>query len=466
MKNEECLPDNHSQLSTLNFQLSTLNSQLSTLNSQLSLDYSQTIKYLYDAVPMFQRVGAAGYKPGLATTIALDEYFGRPHRLFRTIHVAGTNGKGSCSHTLAAILGAQGYHTGLYTSPHLTDFRERIRIDGRCIEESYVTDFVNRHRLFFEPLAPSFFELTTAMAFKYFADNNVDIAVIETGLGGRLDCTNIITPQVSVITNIALDHTQFLGNTPAAIAGEKAGIIKPHVPVVIGERLAETRPVFDARAAAMHSPLCYAEDDNEIIAYDICPDNIVYDTRSYGKIRGQLTGMCQIKNTRTILSTVRILIEQGIITSVDAVGKGFADVCTMTGLRGRWQTVSRRPTVICDTGHNADAWQHLSRQLAATDCRTLRIVFGMVADKDIDSVMNLLPRRAVYYWTKASTPRAMNETDVMHAADNHGLTGRMFAGVGDAFAAAKNDADPEDVIFVGGSSYIVADFLGLTQKCH
>lgn len=423
------------------------------------MSYEETLQYLYDAVPMFQRVGAAGYKPGLDTTMTLDKHYGHPHHRFRSIHVAGTNGKGSCSHTIAAILQEEGYRVGLYTSPHLRDFRERIRVNGECIPEQYVVDFVEKERPFFEPLSPSFFELTTAMAFKYFADSGVDIAVVEVGLGGRLDCTNIISPILSVITNIALDHTQFLGNTPAVIASEKAGIIKPGVPVVVGEYLPETKPVFDAKASEQHSPIVYAQDDNEVLSFKMNTDGIVYDTRSYGELRGALGGTYQVKNTQTVLTAVKQLTPQGVIISPTGVHRGFAEVCRTTGLMGRWQIISIRPVVICDTGHNVNAWQQLAKQLNSLTCNKLRIVFGMVDDKDINSVMALLPRHAVYYWTKAETKRAIDETDVMRIGSEHGLHGTAFASVDEAFKAAKREANVDDVVFVGGSSYVVADLL-------
>lgn len=428
------------------------------------MTYSQTLQYLYDSVPMFQRIGAVGYKPGLGTTIALDEHLGSPHRLFKTVHIAGTNGKGSCSHTLAAILQAEGYRVGLYTSPHLVDFRERIRIDGQCIPEGYVVDFVERERPFFEPLHPSFFELTTAMAFRYFADSKVDIAVVETGLGGRLDCTNIITPVLSVITNIGLDHTQFLGSTLASIASEKAGIIKPHVPVVIGEANDEIRPVFDRKARDMSAEIYYAEDDSEVLSYSIRPDGITYNTRLPGEIQGALTGSCQIKNTATILSAAKRLIHQGLIRDTESIRRGFSDVCRTTGLMGRWQTLSTQPTVICDTGHNTEAWHYLDRHLDSLPCDTLHIVFGMVNDKDIDAVMALLPRKAVFYWTKATTKRAVDEKDVMHCGLRHGLRGKAFADVASAYEQALRDAGKDDVVFVGGSSYVVADLLCVIKQ--
>ena len=300
------------------------------------MDYQNTLTYLYNSVPMFQQVGGSAYKEGLENTRILDEHFGHPHRSFRTIHVAGTNGKGSCSHTLAAILQEAGYRVGLYTSPHLVDFRERIRINGSPIPEEYVVHFVEKERDFFEPLHPSFFELTTAMAFRYFADEKVDVAVIEVGLGGRLDCTNIIHPDLCIITNISFDHTQFLGDTLAKIAGEKAGIIKPGIPVVIGETTPETKPVFLQKAAAEKAPVVFAE---ERMAND------------YPGLKTELQGLYQLKNTRTILTALPLLKEAGYRIDERSVRNGFARVCELTGLMGRWQKLQESPTLILSLIH-------------------------------------------------------------------------------------------------------------------
>ena len=405
------------------------------------MTYEETVEYLFHVTPVFEKTGASAYKEGLSNTHALDEHFGHPHRQFKTIHVAGTNGKGSCSHTLAAILQSAGYKVGLYTSPHLVDFRERIRVNGQCISKEYVVDFVEQERSFFEPLHPSFFELTTAMAFKYFAEQAVDIAVIEVGLGGRLDCTNIITPVLSIITNISFDHTQFLGNTLAKIAGEKAGIIKKNVPVVIGETTPETLPVFQKKAAAKSAPLHLAE------AFEVAHD---YDF--------ELKGLYQQKNKQTILCAVNCLKDVFTIPE-EAIKKGMAHVCELTGLTGRWQTLQTRPLVICDTGHNVGGWQYLAEQIKAQTCKTLRIVFGMVDDKDINTVMQLLPKQAVYYFTQASSHRAIPVHKVQETAKAHQLEGMTFSNVKDAYQQALSDAHPEDFIFVGGSSYLVADLL-------
>lgn len=424
------------------------------------MSYEETIQYLYNSVPMFQKVGASAYKEGLYNTNELDKHFGHPHRQFKTIHIAGTNGKGSCSHTIAAILQAEGYRVGLYTSPHLVDFRERIRVNGKCIEKKYVVDFVERERRFFEPLHPSFFELTTALAFKYFAEQNVDYAVIEVGLGGRLDCTNIISPILSVITNISFDHTQFLGDTLAKIAGEKAGIIKRNTPVVVGEYNGETKPVFMAKAAEENAPITFAEDEREVTEASVnSVGGIDYTTNSFGKLHGELGGIYQAKNTNTVLCAARLLHGMGVIANNASIKSGLASVAEATGLRGRWETVRTRPKVICDTGHNVGGWEYLSRQIKSQPCRRLRIVFGMVDDKDIDTVCRMLPKEATYYFTQATTHRAIPAEKVMDEGRKHGLCGKAFGSVKEAYEEALADADKEDFIFVGGSSYIVADFL-------
>ena len=409
------------------------------------MTYQQTIDYLFHVTPVFEKVGAGAYKEGLSNTWAMDEHFGHPHRQFKTIHVAGTNGKGSCSHTIAAILQSAGYKVGLYTSPHLVDFRERIRVNGLMVSEEYVIEFVENERAFFEPLHPSFFELTTAMAFKYFAEQHVDIAVIEVGLGGRLDCTNIITPVLSIITNISFDHTQFLGNTLAEIAAEKAGIIKQGVPVVVGETTPETLPVFEAKAQEVHAPLHLAEQYEPDCDFDF-----------------ELKGSYQDKNKRTILCAMHCLQELLEMEDVHgAIAQGMAHVCELTGLVGRWQTLRQQPLVVCDTGHNVGGWTYLSEQIKAQKCRQLRIVFGMVDDKDINTVMEMLPKDAVYYFTQASTHRAIPVGKVMEYATSHGLRGNGFNNVKDAYHQALQDASTEDFIFVGGSSYVVADLLAI-----
>lgn len=437
------------------------------------MNYAETTLYLFSQLPQFEKDGAKGYKEGLQNSLALDAHFGHPHRSFRTIHVAGTNGKGSCSHSLAAILQTCGYRVGLYTSPHLVDFRERIRINGHPISEDYVVGFVEHERHFFESLHPTFFELATAMAFKYFSDMKVDIAVIEVGLGGRLDCTNIITPMLSVITNISFDHTQFLGDTLAKIAAEKAGIIKRGIPVVIGETTAETRPVFEEKAKSNNAPLVFAEDEKEVLGAEPQPDGtILYHTLHYGELKGELGGLYQTKNTNTVLCAIRQLEQLGILCCCtvpenqhqcqEEINDALLHVCQLTGLQGRWQTIRRNPLVICDTGHNLAGWEYLSRQLKEVKCRHMHIVFGMVDDKDVDNVMKLLPTNASYYFTKADNHRAISEHVLLEKGLQNGLSSSAFDTVEEAYRAAFDTASTDDFIFVGGSSYVVADFL---KKC-
>jgi dihydrofolate synthase/folylpolyglutamate synthase len=423
------------------------------------MTYQETLHYLYTCAPMFQQVGSSAYKEGLDNTLTLDAHFGHPHRSFRSVHIAGTNGKGSCSHTLAAILQKAGYKVGLYTSPHLRDFRERIRINGVPVDEQYVIDFVAKEKSFFEPLHPSFFELTTAMAFKYFAEQHIDVAVVEVGLGGRLDCTNIIRPDLCIITNISFDHMQFLGNTLAAIASEKAGIIKKDVPVVIGETTPETRPVFLAKAAEVHSPIVFAEEERPLLYIAGAAEGIEYMTSPYGSLHGELGGLYQLKNTNTLLSALPLLIKTGYHITEEAVRAGFAQVCELTGLEGRWQRLQSHPTMICDTGHNVGGISYIVEQLKLQHYRKLHIVFGMVNDKDISGVLALLPREAQYYFTRAVVKRALPEDELMRLAHQAGLQGKSYPDVPTAVRAAQKNSLPEDFIYVGGSSYIVSDLL-------
>ena len=429
------------------------------------MTYDETLRYLYASAPLFQQIGAGAYKEGLETTRTLDAHFGHPHRKYLTIHIGGTNGKGTCSHSVAAVLQAAGYRVGLYTSPHLVDFRERIRVDGVPMPEAYVVDFVARERSFFEPLRPSFFELTTAMAFKYFADAAVDIAVVEVGLGGRLDCTNIVQPVLSVVTNISLDHTQFLGHTLAAIAGEKAGIFKAGTPAVVGEATPETRPVFTDAAARVGASLVFAEGAPEVLAVSRdAADEWRFESRTFGSVRSSLTGAYQERNMNTLLTALRELGRAGVRFSADDVRAGLAQVQATTGLRGRWETLRQAPTVVCDTGHNVGAWQYLAPQLRAQRCRRLRVVFGMAGDKDVRSVLALLPRDAAYYFTQASVRRALPAADLLREAEACGLAGAAYPTVASAYTQALADADADDFLFVGGSSFVVADLLAFLQS--
>ena len=408
------------------------------------MNYKDTLDYLYNSAPLFQQIGAGAYKEGLENTWALDEHFGHPHRSFRSIHIAGTNGKGSCSHTLAAILQEAGYKVGLYTSPHLIDFRERIRVNGQPVPEAYVIRFVEEERAFFEPLHPSFFELTTAMAFRYFAEEKVDVAVVEVGLGGRLDCTNIIRPDLCIITNISLDHVQFLGDTLEKIAGEKAGIIKPGIPVVIGETTPETRPVFQKKAEEVGAPIHFVEEEVK----EVHPD-----------WEYELKGLYQEKNRRTLWAALPLLQEGGYQISESDIQAGFAHVVELTGLMGRWQKLQEHPTVVCDTGHNVGGIQYIAEQLRRQVFRRLHIVIGMVNDKDVRGVLALLPREATYYFTQASVRRALPAGQLARLAAEAGLQGTCYPDVPSAVRAAQKESLPEDFIFVGGSSFIVADLL-------
>lgn len=431
------------------------------------MNYLETVNYLFNIAPVFEHIGASAYKEGLDNTYLLDEHFGHPHRKFKSIHIAGTNGKGSCSHTLAAILQNDGYKVGLYTSPHIMDFRERIKINGECISKEYVIEFVNQEKSLFEKIHPSFFEVTTALAFKYFAEQHVDYAIIEVGLGGRLDCTNIITPILSIITNISFDHTNFLGNTLEKIAKEKAGIIKQNIPVIIGETTNETKPVFKSCAENMNAEIIYADENDEIISFTMNEDGgITYNTRSFGIIQGELGGLYQKKNTNTILHAVRFLYNQHIIKNTGSINNGFYNVCRLTGLIGRWQKIGSNPSVICDTGHNVGGWTYISRQLQVQKYNKLHIVFGMVNDKDVDGVMCLLPKSAHYYFTKPQSKRAIPEKDIQRKAMTHGLAGDCYNDVPSAYTAAKKMATPDDMIFIGGSSYIVSDLLLYIRQQH
>lgn len=402
------------------------------------MTYDETIEYLFNSTPLFQNVGKAAYKEGLANTLALDEYFGHPHTKFKTIHVGGTNGKGSTSHSLASVLQSAGYKVGLFTSPHLKDFRERIRINGKMISEKYVVDFVEQNRYFFEPLYPSFFELTTAMAFKYFADENVDVAVIEVGLGGRLDCTNIISPVLSIITNISFDHVNLLGNTLEKIASEKAGIIKHGVPVVIGETTSETRPVFEAKAKEVNTQIVFAEE------------------KDIPEIAFELGGDYQQKNLRTIITALSILRGTFDISEQN-IRDGLSSVCERTGLMGRWQTLNECPKTVCDVGHNVGGFEYIVKQLARQQYKTLRIVIGMVNDKDVNGVLALLPKNAKYYFTRAKVARALQPEELQEKAKEYGLKGNCYPSVANAYEAAIREASTDDFIFVGGSCFVVAE---------
>lgn len=426
------------------------------------MTYDETLDYLYRQMPEYQRIGHRAYKEGLDNSLALDQIFDHPHSLYKTIHVGGTNGKGSVSHLLAAILQESGYRVGLYTSPHLIDFRERIRVNGAMIEKDFVVNFVEKYKDQFEPVMPSFFELTMEMAFLWFAEQKVDVAVIEVGLGGRLDSTNIISPDLSIITNIGFDHMQYLGNTLPAIAAEKAGIIKPFTPVVIGEMGdVETVQVFTDKAGSVEAPIVFAELYMNNFASERSESGWRFRADGYPDVVGELKGPAQDRNARTVLTAVEVLLETGYNIPKEAVYKGFAHVTALTGLMGRWQQLQSSPKIIGDIAHNAHALRYVAEQLLAEHCDRLHIVFGMSNDKDVEAVFRLMPKKAVYYFTKASVERAMNEKTLKIHAAAHELEGFTFPTVPEAILAAKENAGENDLIFIGGSSFVVADALPL-----
>ena len=430
------------------------------------MNYEETVQYLYSQMPEYQRVGHTAYKEGLDNSLALDAHFDHPHRHYRTIHVAGTNGKGSTTHLLTAVLQEAGYKVGSYTSPHLIDFRERIRVNGEMIEKEFVVDFVKDHREAFEPIMPSFFELSMEMAFLYFQTKEVDVAIIETGLGGRLDSTNIISPNLSIITNIGLDHTQYLGDTLPKIASEKAGIIKLNTPVVIGEiEDDEVRDIFLKKAKSVNAPIVFAEDVMDNFSSRITKDGWILNNDSYQNLRNELGGWVQGKNARTVLTAIHELIKLGYTIPKQAIYNGFANVVTLTGPMGRWQTLQHNPKIICDTGHNSHAIKHIVRQLDSEIFKTLHIVFGMVNDKDSSAILSMLPKKALYYFTQPSIERALDVETLFEKAQAFGLHGYAYPNVELAIQTAKENADEIDLIFIGGSSFIVADALSLfTEK--
>lgn len=435
------------------------------MNESVNQKYQDTLAWLYQQLPMFSRTGAAAYKPGLDTSLALDEFFGHPHRNFKSIHVAGTNGKGSVSHNLAAILQSQGYRTGLYTSPHLADFRERIRVNGEMIPQEAVTDFVKRFRASDYAGHPSFFELTMMMAFDWFARSEVEYAVIETGMGGRLDSTNIITPQACIITNISKDHTQFLGATLPEIAAEKAGIIKRHIPVTIGEADGEVRSVFERKATEVNAPITFAGDTPAVSgAFDL--SNF---TDSKGRrLSSPLLGDYQHKNINTVLIATEMLRNVGIELSDDAIISGIRDVVKLTHLAGRWMRIHEQPIAIADTGHNEAGlgynMEQLRRMMSTGKYRTLRMMLGFVADKDIDNILKLLPHDATLYICNASIPRALAADQLAQRCRAAGLTvddSRIRPDVASSWRQMLSESTPEDLLYVGGSTFVVADLLPL-----
>jgi len=429
------------------------------------MNYQQTIQYLFSQLPMYQRVGKAAYKANLNNTIALDKYFNHPHQLFKTIHVAGTNGKGSVSHMLASVLMEAGYKVGLYTSPHLKDFRERIRINGIVIPEKNVIEFVENHKNIFESLKPSFFEMTVAMAFHYFAEERVEIAVIEVGLGGRLDSTNIIVPELSIITNIGLDHTDLLGNSLKSIAIEKAGIIKANVPILIGETQEEVKDVFVERANELKTPIFFADSEYRVISDKISENGLQYFTVEGNNSMGldslcvDLLGLYQSKNLPVVLAAIDLLRSREFSVTQNDIQEGLKNVVRNTTLMGRWQIIDHSPLIVCDTGHNAEGIKQIVNQLLTTPHNLLHIVFGVVGDKDAGAILSLLPKNANYFFTKASIPRALNENQLYSLALEHGLHGKTYPNVPEALRAAREQAAKNDLIFIGGSTFVVADII-------
>jgi dihydrofolate synthase/folylpolyglutamate synthase len=428
------------------------------------MTYQQTLEYLFARLPMFQRIGAAAYKANLDNTYQLAEALGKPHLKLKCIHVAGTNGKGSSSHMLAAILQKAGYKTGLYTSPHLIDFRERIKINGKMIPKNYVVDFVEKHRESFEKIEPSFFEWTVGLAFDYFASEEVDVAVIEVGLGGRLDSTNIIQPKACLITNIGYDHTALLGDTLEKIATEKAGIIKARVPVVISQYQPETGPIFSGLAKELKAPLEFADKNYKVLSHHK-KDALLEVTVLNKKTEQQegyeldLTGSYQVKNLLGVLDVLEFVQKAGFIIEPEHVQKALKEVTRLTGLHGRWQQLSEKPTVIADTGHNEDGIKQVLENIRQYTFSHLHMVFGMVNDKEIGKVLAMLPKDASYYFVQASVPRALDAKELQKSALNFKLKGDTFATVKEGLKAALKKAKKSDFIFVGGSTFVVADVL-------
>ncbi|MEX0967437.1 MAG: folylpolyglutamate synthase/dihydrofolate synthase family protein [Bacteroidia bacterium] len=427
------------------------------------MDYPQTLEFLYNRLPMFQRVGAQAFKKDLTNTLKLCEALDSPQRKFRSVHVAGTNGKGSVSHSLAAIFQQAGYKTGLYTSPHLVDFRERIRVDGQMIPEPVVVEFVKRMLPAIEELKPSFFEMTVALAFDFFAQQQVDIAIVETGMGGKFDSTNVITPELSVITNISMDHQQFLGNTEAEIAGEKAGIIKSKVPVVIGRAQRETKPVFRAKAAEMEASIHFAEKHYQLETESNDLHQQVLQVRKSGifqkSLKTDLTGEYQVENLATVLTAVEVLKKLGFNLSEEHVEQAMANVKSKTGLRGRFEILQEKPMAVCDVAHNKAGLEKVLQQVSTLSFRKLHFVLGMVSDKDIASVLSILPADARYYFCKPDLPRGLSADVLAERASAAELRGEVFASVVEAYHQALINAAEEDLVLVSGSAFVVAEVL-------
>ena len=438
------------------------------------MTYQQTLEYLFNSLPMYHRIGQAAYKADITNTVQLMQHLGNPEGKFRSIHVAGTNGKGSVSHMLASVLMQAGYKVGLYTSPHLVDFRERIRINGQMIPQQRVSDFVEQHRDFMQSLHLSFFEMTVGLAFDYFATEQVDVAVVEVGMGGRLDSTNVITPDLCVITNIGFDHTQFLGDTLPKIASEKAGIIKPHVPVVIGETHPETRPVFEQRAAELQAPIYFADDNYRIspIHKQVSPaDSLTFPLLDFSvttlssQFTCPLTGSYQLKNLATLFQALALLPTVGYTITEQHIHDGIARVIEDTGLHGRWEKMDEQPLTICETAHNADGVSAMLEKLSEIPYRHLHLIYGCVNDKDFRKILRMLPQeRTTYYYTQPSVPRALPVGQLVEAAQKLGMPGQDFPHVSEAITAARQAADPShDLVLVTGSIFLVADAVAYYQ---
>jgi dihydrofolate synthase / folylpolyglutamate synthase len=428
------------------------------------MDYKEALQYLYSSIPMFHRIGAAAFKPDLSNIIALSDHLGKPQNDFKSVHIAGTNGKGSTAHLLSAILQHAGYKVGLYTSPHYKDFRERIKINGVYISEAEVSSFVSRTKEFVDILKPSFFELTVGMAFEHFSRHQVDIAVIEVGMGGRLDATNIISPECAVITNIGFDHEQFLGDSLAKIAAEKAGIIKNEIPTVIGEFNSETFPVFESIANIRNSTLYAAFDILKAVLRSESISENGYDIYKDGKLfledlKTGMTGSYQQKNIITVLSAIEILKERGFKLTEKNIRAGLRDVKKMTNIIGRWEILQEKPLIICDSAHNSHGLSYVKAALEKLPYKNLHIVFGMVSDKDPKKMLAELPNNGIFYLCKANIPRGLETEKLQIAAAELGLLNNTYDSVEAAFTAAKKAAAEEDVIFVGGSIFVVAEVI-------
>ncbi len=423
------------------------------------MTYNEVLEFMFSSLPMYQRIGKAAYKSDLTTTILLDNKFNNPHRNFKSIHIAGTNGKGSVAHSIASILQEAGYKTGLYTSPHLIDYRERIKIDGQIIEKEFVRRFICDNIDIIKDIEPSFFEMSVALAFEYFSSQKVDIAVIEVGMGGRLDSTNIITPDLSIITNIGFDHTQFLGNSLDKIATEKAGIIKQNIPVIIGETHNETESTFINIAKEKKAEISFADSTYKINKVQQNSNYTAESNNQIIEIDFALKGLCQQKNLATILCSIDKLRSIGYNITDIAIKNGLKNVIKNTHLQGRWQTISLSPLTVCDTAHNCEGLQYTMKQISELTFDKLHIVIGFVNDKNIDKAISLFPKNAIYYFTQASIPRAICSAELKEICRKYDLIGNAFPNISSAFCAAKQNANSKDLIFIGGSTFVVGDFL-------